>query len=309
MLDLDQLRALQAVAREGSLSRAAETLHLTPSAVSQRLTKLEKDIGQPLLQPHGRTVQLTPAGQLLVLRAAEILSLVHRTHAELENHQGLVTGELSIAAFPTAIRGLLPPALRSLARAHPELQLHIHEQEPEQSLPLLTRSVVDVAVVQDWGSRPLPLPADIQTRDLLHDTADLALPAHHPLAHHASLRITDVADEPWIAWTPGTLCHDWLLDTLRAHHHKPRIAHTAAEYPTQLALVRAGLGIALTPRLGRDHVPDDVAVVPVRPAPIRHIYAAYRHDDEQRPTIQAALTALHDAAAQARTRHRWEPSN
>ncbi|MGW7201288.1 LysR family transcriptional regulator [Streptomyces chryseus] len=309
MLDLDQLRALQAVAREGSLSRAVETLHLTPSAVSQRLAKLEKEIGQSLLQPHGRSVQLTPAAQLLVLRAAEILSLVHHTHAELEKHQGLVTGELSIAAFPTAIRGLLPHAFRSLIRAHPELQLHIHEQEPEQSLPHLTRSVIDVAVVQDWGSRPLPLPADIQTQDLLQDTADLALPVHHPLTHHASLQITEVADEPWIAWTPGTLCHDWLLDTLGAHHHKPHVAHTAAEYPSQLTLVQAGPGIALTPRLGRDHVPDDVIIVPVQPAPVRRIYAAYRHDHEQRPTIQAALTALHHAPSQARTQHHSEPSN
>ncbi|MFF4583703.1 LysR substrate-binding domain-containing protein [Streptomyces sp. NPDC001373] len=298
MFDLDQLLALQAVAREGSLSRAAQTLHLTPSAISQRLAKLEKEIGQTLLQPHGRSVRLTPAAQLLVQHASRILSLVHRTRAELENHRGLVTGDLSMAAFPTAIRGLLPAALRSLAREHPDLQLRIHEQEPEKSLPLLTRSVIDVAIVQDWGSRPLPLPADIRTQHLLEDTADLALPANHPLAHRTALDITEIANQPWIAWTSGTLCHDWLLDVLRAHHHQPRIAHTSAEYPSQLALVQAGLGIALTPRVGRGPVPDQVTVIPVSPAPVRRIYAAYRQDDEQRPTIRAALAALRYAAAQ-----------
>lgn len=157
--------------------------------------------------------------------------------------------------FPHRCPRPAPPALHTLAVAHPDLQLHIHEQEPEQSLPLLTRSVIDVTIVQDWGSRPLPIPADIHTQSLLQDTADLALPAHYPLAHRSSLDITEVADKPWIACTSGTLCHDWLLDTLRTHHHQPCIVHAAVEYPTQLALVQAGLGIALTPRLGRDPIP------------------------------------------------------
>ncbi|MBB2910855.1 DNA-binding transcriptional LysR family regulator [Streptosporangium becharense] len=297
MFDLDQLEALRAVAREGSLTRAADLLHLSPSAVSQRLARLEKEIGQPVLQPHGRTVRLTPAAQLLAQRADQILSLVHRAHAELEHHRGLVVGSLSVAAFPTAVRGLLPHAMRALTAHHPDLRLHIHEQEAEQSLPLLARSDLDVAIVQDWVNRPLPIPRDLGTEPLLEDTADLALPAGHPLAGRATVGIAEIADDSWISWGPGNLCHDWLLDTLRAHNHQPRIAHTAAEYSTQLTLVHAGLGIALIPRLGREPAPSGVRILPVTPAPTRRVYAAYRRDGERRPALRAVLAALRTVAS------------
>ena len=107
-LDLAQLRALQAVARTGSISSAANILHVTTSAVSQRLAKLEHDIGQPLLQRKGRSVRLTDAAELLVGYAERIFSVVDEAEAALESHQGSVAGRVFVAAFSTAARGLLP---------------------------------------------------------------------------------------------------------------------------------------------------------------------------------------------------------
>src|SRR5690349_15393227 len=157
MLDLDRLRALNAVATYGSVSAAAEALHVTTSAVSQQLAKLERETGQKLLERNGRGVRLTDAAHLLVTHAEGILSLVERAEADLEAHRGVVVGELSVAAFPTAIRGLIPAALASLRAAHPELRVLIREYDPSVSLPLVTRGDVDLAIVQDWNNEPIPV--------------------------------------------------------------------------------------------------------------------------------------------------------
>src|ERR1700730_14989747 len=108
MLDLERLRVLHAVARFGSVSAAAEALHVTTSAVSQQMAKLERETGQRLLERRGRGVRLTDAAELLVEHADRLLSLAERAQADLEAHRGAVAGRLTFAAFATAARGLAP---------------------------------------------------------------------------------------------------------------------------------------------------------------------------------------------------------
>lgn len=115
MLNLDRLRTLHAVARHGSVSGAAEGLHVTTSAVSQQLAKLERETGQQLLAKNGRGIRLTDAGRLLSDHAARILSQVELAQADLEAQRGHAVGELLLGAFPTAVRGLFPEALKPAA--------------------------------------------------------------------------------------------------------------------------------------------------------------------------------------------------
>ena len=114
MLNLDRLRALHAVSAHGSINAAAETLHVTTSAVSQQLAKLEAETGQVLLERHGRGVRLTPAATALVSRTQRVLSLLEEAEAELEANDSAVAGPITIAAFATAARGLAPRAIASL---------------------------------------------------------------------------------------------------------------------------------------------------------------------------------------------------
>ncbi len=104
--------------------------------------------------------------------------------------------------------------------------------------------------------------------------------------------MSQLSGEEWIAWQPGTICHDFLLHTLRKEGHEPRITHTAGEYATQLALVAAGLGACILPRLGRGPVPAGVTVVPSEPALRRHVYAAWRTQTTRRSAIRAAVEEL-----------------
>lgn len=286
---------LRAVARHGSVSVAADGLHVTTSAVSQQIAKLERETGQQLLAKNGRGVRLTDAGRLLADHAGRILSQVELAQAELEEHRGRAVGELRLAAFPTAARGLFPAALVSLRTEHPQLRAQLRELEPDDSVRGVVRGDLDLAVVLDWHNRPLPLPEGLAKAPLLDDLADVAMPADHPLAQRETVDLEEFADDEWISWPQAEFCHDWLLFTLRSSGVEPRITHMAEEHHTQLALIAAGLGVAVAPRLGRGPVPAGVSVVPVRHTMCRHVYAIWRADADRRPSIRAAVAALQQA--------------
>lgn len=297
MLSLERLRVLHAIDTYGSVSAAADVLSVTTSAVSQQMAKLERETGQALLARSGRGVRLTDAGRLLSGHAERILSLVELAHSDLEAHRGAAVGDLAAGAFPTAVRGLFPAALTALRRDHPQLRATVHELDPHESLPRLTRGDIDLAVVLDWYNKPLPLPAGLAKTPLCDDIVDVALPAGHRLAEREEIDLAELADDPWIAWPDGGFCHEWLLFTLRGKGVEPRVAHHAEEHATVLALVAAGLGVAVIPRLGRDPMPGGVGLVRVRHTMRRHVYAVWRADADRRPAIRAAVEALAAAAS------------
>ncbi|WP_077063787.1 LysR family transcriptional regulator [Streptomyces sp. MP131-18] len=296
MLNIDRLRVLHAISHHGSVSAAAAALHVTTSAVSQQMAKLERETGQRLLAKNGRGIRLTDAGRLLSEHADRILSQVELAHADLEAQQGRAVGELLIGAFATAARGLFPQTLAALRAGHPRLAPRLREMEPEEALRDLARGDIDLAVVLDWYNRPLALPGGLARQPLLDDVADVAMPAEHPLARRREVDLEEFADDPWVSWPPGAICHEWLMFTLRSRGVEPRITHTAAEHHTQLALIAAGLGVAVAPRLGRTPVPAGVAVVPVRQTITRRVYAVWRAGADRRPSVAAAVGALRAAA-------------
>lgn len=231
MLNLERLRTLDALARHGSVSGAAEGLHVTTSAVSQQMAKLEREVGQRLLAKNGRGVRLTDAGRLLAEHAARILSQVELAQADLEAQRGQVVGELRLAAFPTAVRGLFPALFRALRDDHPALRVRSRELEPELAIHAVVRGDADLAVVLDWYNKPLPVPEGLARAAILDDPVEVALPDDHPLAGRDEIDLRELAEEPWVVWPEGEFCHEWLLYTLRANGIEPQIAHRAGEHP------------------------------------------------------------------------------
>ncbi|MFD9281502.1 LysR family transcriptional regulator [Streptomyces mirabilis] len=295
MLNLERLRTLDALARHGSVSGAAEGLHVTTSAVSQQMSKLEREVGQQLLAKKGRGVRLTDAGRLLAEHAARILSQVELAQSDLEAQRGQVVGELRLSAFPTAARGLFPTALAALRADHPGLRVSSSELEPEAGVAGVIRGDLDLAVVLDWYNKPMPLPDGLVKAPILDDPADVAMPVGHRLADRAEVDLGDFADDEWITWGEGEFCHEWLMFTLRSRGVEPHIGHRAAETHTQLGLVAAGLGVCIAPLLGRRPMPDGVVTVPLRQAVRRHVYVIWRADADRRPSIRAAVAALRAA--------------
>jgi DNA-binding transcriptional LysR family regulator len=291
-MDLGRLRALHAVAVYGSVSSAAEALGYTPSAVSQQLAKLERETGTMLLERRGRGIVLTDAAQQLATTAEQVLRLVEQAELTLEEQRGKAVGELRLAAFPTAARGLLPTALTTLIDGHPALEIRVVETDPFEAVAAVNRGEVHVAVVHDWHNTPLALPDGLSRIKLGSDPADVLVPASHRLAGKEFVRAADLVGERWICQPAGSICHDWLVRTMRKAGAEPDVAYSVAEYQTQLAMLAQGIGIGLLARLGRGPLPAGVIVVPLQPAPSRRLYAVWRTATARRPAVAVTLAAL-----------------
>jgi len=122
MLDLRRLRVLVEVARQGSIAAAAESLSFVPSAVSQQIAALERELGVELTTRVGRGIALTHAGRLLVEHAEELLGRLARAEEAVRQLGGLGSGRLRLAAFTSAGATIVPGALATLARRHPGLR-------------------------------------------------------------------------------------------------------------------------------------------------------------------------------------------
>ncbi|MFC7532738.1 LysR substrate-binding domain-containing protein [Actinoplanes sp. GCM10030250] len=289
MIDLGRLRALHAVASYGTVLAAGQALHCTPSAISQQISKLERETGATLVEKDGRRLRLTEAGRVLAGHAERVLAGVDEAEAALAAHRDTVTGRLTVASFATACRALMPFALHRLAAAHPKLSIGLIEVDPHEGLEMLRRGHVDLALLDDWPEVALRYPEGISRVELGADHADLIVPSGHRLTGTTTLEAA--RNERWIAVRAGEICYEHLVRRL------PGLVpdFQVGEFETQLTLIAAGLGIALLPRLARPALPEGVRLVKVTPTPTRRVVVAWRDSSAARPAIRAAEEAVREA--------------
>lgn len=293
MIDLDALAGLRAVATHGSVVGAAAATGYTPSAISQQVKRLEKQTGVPLLERVGRGVMLTSHGQHLVGAGEQVLADLEQLEASLQERAGVVAGRIRLAAFSTAMRGLVAPIARSLRDAHPGLTLTLREAEPWDVVELVASGQVELGIVHRWGGVALAVPDHVLATPLHGDVADLIVHRDDPLATRRTVTPHDLLDVGWIATPEGTICRQWLSRMYDGTGRPPRIAHVSAEFESHLALVRAGLGVALVPRMGRAALGEDLVAVPVAdPEPVRLVDALHRRTMADSPAVRAVLAAF-----------------
>lgn len=300
MIDLDAVISLRAVATQGSVAAAATALGYTPSAVSQQVKRLERDTGVALLERVGRGVVLTEAGTRLVVASTPILADVERLRADLQLSaaEGGVVGEIRIAAFSTVVRGLITPVLAELAERHPDLRLPLRESEPWETIALVASGQRDLGVVHRWGGVALAMPDHLVATPLFTDVADIVMHRDHPLADRDVLHPADLAAEPFVATFEATICRQWLRRLFDGVPNAPRVVHESMEFQNHLELARAGLAVALVPRLGRGDLGTDLVAVPtIDPASTRDVLAVHRRTQADSPALQVALDAVVHRAA------------
>jgi DNA-binding transcriptional LysR family regulator len=286
MLDVTRLRIIDAVARTGSVTAAAKELTYSQPSVSHHLARLEAETGAKLLQRVGRGVRLTPAGQLLADRAAEILGRIDAAGAELSAHVGLSAGRVRLAGFSSAIGSLLPGAMSALAQQHPNLQVTLTDAHPPEALELLRTGEVEVAVIFRYDETE-PEPDGVRLHHLLDDPVYL-------LTKKRSRGLTAHRDSTWIAGCDR--CRSHLLSLCEEEGFEPRIGYVSDDMVVMQTLVAAGLGVTTIPGLAlRAHRIEDV-VARELPGSRRHVYAATYGEPPDPPATAALVEALEAAS-------------
>jgi DNA-binding transcriptional LysR family regulator len=286
MMRADRLRVLLEVARRGSFSAAADALHLTQPAVSRHVAKLERETGMRLVDRLPGRLRLTDAGRTLVEHAETVVGTLTAAERSLDALRGGQAGTLRIASFPSAAASLVAGALRAFHRAHPEVEVSFADAQSDEALEVVRAGEADVALAFGPGPRDM---TGLRVAPLLSDRLQAALPAAHPLAGRASVRLEELRDEGWIVGTTATLT----VDACRRAGFEPRIVARTDQQNAGHAFVAAGLGVSLVTSLRLVHPAHRLAVVPLAdPAVERQVYAATLDADPVAPPIARLLTLL-----------------
>jgi DNA-binding transcriptional LysR family regulator len=210
VIEVRRLRVLRALADHGTVTAAAEVLHLTPSAVSQQLAALESEVGQELLERRGRRVAITSAGRLLLSHADTILAEVERAEDAMRLHANGTNGEVRVVAFATAITLLVAPALTRLRETSPGLTLVVRDAEGHQGITHLLDGDADLAIaVEHRGTRPGD--RRLARIPLYAEPFVAVLPPTHPGAEHDTIDLGMLADDDWVMTAPGNPIRDVVL--------------------------------------------------------------------------------------------------
>ena len=246
-MDPRRLELLLELSRLGSMREVAESLHVTTSTVSQQIAVLAREAGTPLLEPAGRRVRLTPAGQRLADHAVTVLAALEAARADLDP-SATPAGTLRVAAFATAIRQTLLPVLGRLQDSHPDVRLLVHEHEPAEALDLLAADDVDLALTYDYNLAPWTFDPMLEARPLWRSAWSLGVPAPSSGVRGNALAVFDrFRDRDWIVNSRNT-ADEHVVSTIAAlAGFAPRIAHRADSLDLVQDLIVAGLGIALLP--------------------------------------------------------------
>lgn len=290
MIDVQGLRALIAVADTGSVTAAAALLHYTPSNITQRVHRLEHAVGAPLLERVGRGVILTELARRLVDEGrAAVLRLDDLSEVVASDRPA---GPVRIAAFPTALRGLVVPSIRTLRDTHPAVRVTPVEREPADGERQVRLGLADLAVVKFWGTAARESDAELHRIVLGHDPIDVIVPRDHPLADRESLAWSDLAGETW-AVTPDDDPYRRWLQANTGLGRGGEVVYEAAEFQSLLSFVEQGLAIAALPRLGRGALPGGtVAVALAEASASREIAVVVREARRGSPTLGAVIDEL-----------------
>ena len=263
-LTLHQLRLLLATAREGSISRAADRLHLTQPTLSAQLKQLSTQIGLPLYERVGRRLHLTDAGQALASAAGQVEDVLRELGDELAVLRGDSGGRLRLAVVSTA-ETFIPRLLGEFRRARPAVEV---------SLVVLNRQAVVKRLLENrddlYIMTQAPVETPVTTIPFLDNPLVVVAPLDHPLRQHPTLQASDLAAEEFVLREEGSGTRR-AAEAFFANHGvsiKPRLELGSNEAVRQAVAGGLGISVLSIHALGPDPAHAGVAILPVAETPI-----------------------------------------
>lgn len=296
-MELRHLRYFQAVAQEGSFTRAAVRLHIAQPPLSRQIRQLEDELGVTLIERGSRALKLTEAGRFLLEQSLQLtarLDEIVQGTRRLGRHE---RGWFGIGFVPSTLYGFVPELIRRLREADPRIEVGLAEMTTLPQLEALKAGRIDVGI----GRILLDDPA-IERRVLMAEPLVAALPLRHPLARRRRVGIAELAAQPFVLYParPRPNYADHVLGLFRAAGHTPRVVQEANELQTAIGLVAAGLGVTVVPASVHRLHRADIAHVPIDADTfVSPVILSYRKDDHSPFLADAIALAVQLANAEA----------
>jgi DNA-binding transcriptional LysR family regulator len=298
-IDLKQLRYFLAVAEEKSFSRAAERLHISQPPLSQQIMKLESELGVRLFARTTRTFELTVAGRALMVEASDLLAKMRITIDTIRQIDRGEVGRLRVGIVGSAMWGPIPRMLEQFQTQFPRVTWTIHELGPNDQYEALRAHQIDVGF---WREPPFEeelMKIDKLRQDLcFRENVCVAVNAHHPLAQRPHIELTDLAGEPILTLIlANSTFARYLLQCCVNAGFEPAIYQEATEPQTLLAMVGAGLGVAMLPETTARVGWPGVVFLPIKTnPPSANLLVAYSAQIDA-PVVRAFLNIVNPPPA------------
>ncbi|AJC61566.1 LysR family transcriptional regulator [Streptomyces sp. 769] len=242
--DLDDLRLFLHIVTEGSITAGAHRMHLSLPSASARVRSLEHHAGVPLLIRGRRGVRPTPAGTTLARHARDVLAQTARLESAVASYTRSPTAPLVLLGGGSAMHRLVPRALVSFLRAHPDVDVTVSESRTPQTVRMLADGEADLGVVLDDETRDCGL----HMEPLGDDSLVVIGQAGGILAGRTALAYSEVAEHPLIGLNADSSLRRWIERHLVPHAPVVRYRTTVANLNVLVALAAAGVGLAVVPR-------------------------------------------------------------
>ncbi len=276
-ISFERLRILLSVAETGSLTDSAADLMMSVSAISQQMSKLEKELKIPLMERLPRGVRLTDAGRSLAEHALKIDRNISAALAEIENYRKLNQGKVRISTFPTFAASVMPEIIRLYRMRHPNIEIEVKSTRQQAILDSLLRRETEVATLWDYPWLPFSH-ADLKLTPLMVEPTMLLVPKEHRLSSRKIVDMGELEQEKWITREDHPVAS--VLETICQNAgFKPNIAMLTNDYQELQGMVSAGIGLALAPKLAVMNPNPSVKVIKIKnnPAPRRIFLARHAH--------------------------------
>ncbi|PKO35631.1 MAG: LysR family transcriptional regulator [Betaproteobacteria bacterium HGW-Betaproteobacteria-7] len=292
--DLPDLRLVAAIADCGSLSRAAERVHLAASSASHRLTQLEAALGVALFERHARGLTPTAAGESLLRHARQVFAQLEQMHADLAPYASGLASQVTVFANTNAINCFLPEDIGGFLREQPRLRVSLEEQPSPAIIRAVAAGQVDLGVVAAE-----PGVAGLETRPYRRDRLVLIVPPSHRLAGQAALAFADVLDEPFVCLHAGSAIHTFMMNAAAELGGRLDVRIQVRSFNAIVRMVAAGVGIGMVPAAAAE-----AERRPASPFAVVDIVDAWAQRDLQlcvrsRAALAPAAVALFDHLAQS----------
>jgi LysR family transcriptional regulator, positive regulator for ilvC len=262
-MDLDSLRLFLHLSRSLHFGRTSKECHISPSALSRTIQRLEEQSGAALFVRDRRSVALTDEGKLLQAFAQDTLTRFESLEQRLKRSQDRLQGSISIFASVTACQSFLPPLLSRFRREHPEVQIRLETGYAMDALEMLRSGSVDVSV----AALPDDIPPTLAARVVVKIPLVFVAPSETSAVSEQLSRETIAwQDVPMILPSSG-LARDYVDRWFRKKRLTPRIYGEVAGSEAILSLVSLGCGVGIVPRLVADQSPlrTSLSVLDVEP--------------------------------------------
>lgn len=241
--DIQTLKVFLAVAREGSIARAAAKEHTVASAVSKRISDLENSIGATLLYRHRRGVKLTLAGSELLQHASRVMAEMAKLDSALSSYANGVKGQVRLVANTSAIVQFLPQDLSSFLKLHPTVKIDLEEHTSESVHKMVAEGSADLGIMVP--QRPLD---GLDARRYRVDQLMVLMPPDHPLRLHTVLRFSDTLEYDYVGLPRGSSLCDTMVNAAQEIGLPLRLRIQATSFDGLRRMAALGLGIGILPR-------------------------------------------------------------